>query len=112
MAPHTRLHQEIFHETVHILRCDGKGGNPFQTKQGNRPSYRDQEGRRGSDEVVPGTSVFLSISDIDHRVSAELEQEGQASSCVEEWNSACLSSCSQADRTLVEFYLEPVAFTG
>ena len=26
--------------------------------QGNRPYCRDQEGRRGSDEVVPGTSVF------------------------------------------------------
>ena len=28
---------------------DGKVGIPFQTKQGNRPSCRDQEGRRGSD---------------------------------------------------------------
>ena len=33
---------------------------PFQTKQGNRPSCRDQEGRRGSDEVVPGASVLPS----------------------------------------------------
>ena len=31
---------------------------PFQTKQGNRPSFRDQEERKGSDEVVPGTSVL------------------------------------------------------
>ena len=30
----------------------------LQTKQGNRPSYLDQEGRRGTDEVMPGTSVF------------------------------------------------------
>ena len=37
-----------------------KVGNPLQTKQVNRPSFRDQEGRRGSDEVVPGTSVFPS----------------------------------------------------
>ena len=36
-----------------ILRCAGKAGNPFQTTQGNRYSCRDQEGRRGSDEVVP-----------------------------------------------------------
>ena len=36
----------------------GKVGNPFQTKQGNRPYFRDQEERKGSDEVVPGTSVF------------------------------------------------------
>ena len=27
-------------------------GNPFQTKQGNRPSCLEQEGRRCSDEVV------------------------------------------------------------
>ena len=30
---------------------------PFQTKHGNRPSCRDQERRKASDEVVPGTSV-------------------------------------------------------
>ena len=29
-----------------ILRCDRKVGNPFQTKQGSRPSCPDQEGRR------------------------------------------------------------------
>ena len=27
--------------------------NPFQTKQGSRPSCRDQEGLRGSEDVVP-----------------------------------------------------------
>ena len=43
-----------------ILRCAGKAGNPFQTTQGNRHSCRHQEGRRGSDEVVPGPSVFPS----------------------------------------------------
>ena len=36
------------------MRCTRKAGNPFQTKQGNRLSCRDQERRRGSDEVVPG----------------------------------------------------------
>ena len=41
-----------------ILRCAGKAGNPFQTKQGNRLSCPYQEERRGSDEVVPGHSVF------------------------------------------------------
>ena len=30
----------------------------MQTKQGNRPTGHDQEGRRGLNEVVPGTSVF------------------------------------------------------
>ena len=47
-------------ETGLTLRCARKAGNPFQTKQGNRLSCRDQEGRRGSDEVVPGPSVFPS----------------------------------------------------
>ena len=28
-------------------------GNPFQTKQGSRPSCPDQEGRKGSEEGVP-----------------------------------------------------------
>ena len=43
-----------------ILRCAGKAGNPFQNKQGNRLSCRDEEGRRGSDEAVPAPSVFHS----------------------------------------------------
>ena len=51
---------EFPRETGLILRCARKAGNPFQTMQGNRLSCRDQEGRRGSDEVVPGTSVFPS----------------------------------------------------
>ena len=45
---------EFPRETGLILRCAGKARNPFQTTQGNRLSCRDQEGRRGSDEVVPG----------------------------------------------------------
>ena len=51
---------EFPRETGLILRCARKGGNPFQTTQGNRLSCRDQEGRRGSDKVVPGPSVFPS----------------------------------------------------
>ena len=51
---------EFPRETGLILRCAGKAGNPFQTTQGNRLSCRDQEGRRGSDEAVPGPSVFPS----------------------------------------------------
>ena len=43
-----------------ILMCARKVGNAFQTKQGNRTSCRDQEGRRGSEEAVPGPSVFPS----------------------------------------------------
>ena len=44
-------------ETGLILRCDRKVGNPLQTKQGSRPSRPDQEGRRGSEEVVPENLV-------------------------------------------------------
>ena len=43
-----------------ILRCAWKAGNPLQTTQVNRLSCRDQEGRRGSEEVVPGPLVFHS----------------------------------------------------
>ena len=58
VAPPTRLRLEFPREIGLILRRAGKSGNPFQTKQGNRPSFRDQEERKGSDEVVPGTSVL------------------------------------------------------
>ena len=68
--------------------------------------------KRASYRVEAGNSGFLSIFDFDHRVPAELEQESQASSCVEEWNSACLSSCSRGDRLLVELYLESAVFFG
>ena len=60
VVPPTRLRLEFPRETGLILRCAGKLGNPLQTKQGNRPTARDQKGRRGSDEVVPGTSVVPS----------------------------------------------------
>ena len=53
-------HLELPRETSLILRCAGKAGNSFHTKLGNRLSCRDQEGRWGSDEVVPGPSVFPS----------------------------------------------------
>ena len=66
---------------------------------------------RASSQVEVGTSGFLSISDIDLGVSAYLEQESQASSCVEAWNSAYLSSCSWDVRPLVELCLEPATFS-
>ena len=53
VAPPTRPRLKFLRENGLILRCDRKVGNPFQTKQGSRPSCRDQEGRRGSEEVVP-----------------------------------------------------------
>ena len=51
---------EFPHETGLILKCAAKVMKLFQTKQRNRPSCGDQEGRSGSDEVVPGPSVFPS----------------------------------------------------
>ena len=53
VEPPTRPRLQFRRETGLILRCDRKVGNPFQTKQGSRPSCRDQEGRRASEEVVP-----------------------------------------------------------
>ena len=60
LAPSTRLCLEFPHETGLILRCIEKVACPFQVNQVNRPSCCDQEGRRGSDEVEPGTSVYPS----------------------------------------------------
>ena len=48
---------ELPYETGLILRCARKVGNPLQTEKGSRPSCRNQERRRGSDEVVPGTQL-------------------------------------------------------
>ena len=56
---------------------------------------------RGRHPVEAGTSGFLSISDSVCRIPAKLGQESQASSCVEEWNSACLLRCSRGDRPLL-----------
>ena len=68
--------------------------------------------KRASSRVEAGTSGFLSISDSDLRVPAVLGQESQAWSCVEEWNSACLSRCSRGDRPLVELNVEPTVVAG
>ena len=60
MAPPTRLHLQFPRETGLILMCAGKIGNPFHTKQEKRHSCCNQEGRRGSNEVVRGTWVLPS----------------------------------------------------
>ena len=52
--------QPVSSDQSFVLWCAGKAGNPFQTTQGNRLSCRDQEGRGGSEEEVPGPSVFPS----------------------------------------------------
>src|SRR5574340_1663805 len=53
VEPPTRPRLECLRGTGLILRGDRKVGNPFQTKQGSRPSCPDQEGRKGSEEGVP-----------------------------------------------------------
>ena len=68
--------------------------------------------RRASSRVEAGTSEFLCIYDFDCSISAALELQSQDSSCIEEWNSACLSSCSRGDRPFVKLYLEPAGFSG
>ena len=57
MATHSRI---LAWRIPGTGECAGKARNPFQTTQGNRLSCRDQEGRRGSEEAVPGPSVFPS----------------------------------------------------
>ena len=57
--------------------------------------------KRASSLVEAGTSGFLSISDSNCRVPEELGQVSQALSCVQEWTSACLSSCSLGDTHLL-----------
>ena len=54
-----KLPLEFQCETRLLLRCNGRVRILFHPKKGNRPSCIDQEGRRGSDLVVPGNLVFL-----------------------------------------------------
>ena len=51
VAQTTRLSLEFQCETGLLLKWDGKVGIPFQTKQGNRPSYRDQRGEGAQNKL-------------------------------------------------------------
>ena len=65
--------------------------------------------------VTPWTAArqaSLSIAITSISVHAELGQESQASSCVEEFNSSCLSSCSRGDRPPVDLYVELAGFSN
>ena len=53
--------------------------------------------------VQLGNSVFLSSGDRDLGLPIKVQQESQASSGVEAWNSAFLSSCQRGVRPPVEF---------
>ena len=96
-----------------ILRCAGKAGNPFQTRQGIRLSCRVPEVRRFSDEAVPGHSVFPSREDgvsgnfwgsqvgcqrpspfrAEQGTSLEIPSRARASSCQEVGTTWFFSSC-------------------
>ena len=80
---------------LHWVWCNGRGPHDKlrQETQGSSPGFE------------------CAGSDSDRRVPAELGQETQGSCCVEEWNSACLPSCSRGGRPLVELYVEPVGFS-
>ena len=92
---------EFPRETGLTLRCAGKVGNPFQTKQGNRPSFRDQEERRGSDEVVPGTSVFPSSETSVSGNFLGSHQRCKVPYCTSRWNvRLLLRRCSGNGRIL------------
>src|SRR5574340_1026134 len=77
VEPPTRPRLECLRATGLILRCDRKVGNPFQTKQGSLPSCRDQEGRRGSEEVVPGNLGVPLQGDRADRKSTRLNSSHQ-----------------------------------
>ena len=49
VARPTRFPVEFQCETGLLFRCDRNVGIPFQTKKGNLPSFRDEDGQRGSD---------------------------------------------------------------
>ena len=74
----------------------------FQERTGKSGSFGMWHHPRGSSRMEAGTSGVLSISDSGRRLPAEYGQQSHASSSVEEWISACLSSCSRSDRPLVD----------
>ena len=85
--------------TWEVPLCEGPLSTPLGLVQWKRPHLEWRKEPQGS-------SPFLPV----RRVPAALGQESQASSCVEEWNSACLTSCSWGDRPLLELYVENAGF--
>ena len=76
------------------------------------------QGHRASPQVEAGASGFLFSSDVDQSdppvdlgVPMEFQQGSQASSCVETWNSASLSTCKRGVRLPVEWTQGSGAFS-
>ena len=93
-------------------------GEPLMSPQGSQISFGIARGTLGllAHHCRNEYGLILSLGrnlrvPLHFGVSAELEQGSQASSCVEARNLACLLSCSWSDRSLVELYLEHVAFS-
>ena len=76
------------------------GGRVFPGRSSPHPAQKQE----GLWVMTPALKKSLS----DRSFAAEFEQESQGSSCVEEWNSACLSSCSRGDRSLLELCVRGV----
>ena len=60
------------------------------------------QGPRSSSRVEAGTSGFISSAAVDLGVPMEFQQWSQASSPVETWKSALVSSCNSSVRLSVE----------
>ena len=67
--------------------------------------------KRASSPGKAGTSGFLSVSDSDRRVPAELGQESQESSCLRK-GTLLASRGAQGLRPLVELCVEPAGVSG
>ena len=66
--------------------------------------------KRDSSPGKAGTLGFLSVSDSDHRVPAELGQESQESSCLRK-GTLLASRGAQGLRPLVELCVEPAGIS-
>ena len=84
-------------ELRELLKCLRKPGIPWSWEGPLGTPLGLVQWKRASSWVEVGNSAFLSISDFDCRVSAELEQESQTPFCVKERNSAFFSCCLQGD---------------
>ena len=98
----------------YLSSCDRDLRDPLVLLQRSRVSFRDSRGTSGflSSRCrqiglclqCTGNSVFLSSSNRDLGLFINVHLESQASSSVEAWNSAFLSSCARGVRAPVEFW--------
>ena len=92
--------------TMQILGGVGSGGGILRGSGSGSRRGTPKPSVSSSESAVPGAAGRGSESDRVGRDSLT-DVGGQASSCVEEWNSACLFSCSRGDRSLLELCVVP-----